>query len=108
MKPLAEEQFAPRAPRERVDVLVRVPRPEPGEDHLPGVRPAWFRDRSTTFQPEHDGRMRTYRVELPAKGKVVALRFDPAQGPGEIAFELIRVSDREGKLLADGLEEQRP
>lgn len=71
--------------------------------HQKGVRPAYFRDRSTVFQPEHDGQYHTYRITLPAEGEVLSLRLDPAQGPGEIVIETLRVTDPEGKPLGDWL-----
>lgn len=71
--------------------------------HQKGVRPSYFRDRSTVFQPTHDGQYHTYRITLPAKGEVLSLRLDPAQGPGEIVIETLRVTDRDGKPLGDWL-----
>ena len=71
--------------------------------HQKGIRPPYFRDRSTVFQPKHDREYHTYKITLPAKGNVLALRLDPAQGPGEILVETLRVCDADGNFLGDWL-----
>ena len=68
-----------------------------------GVRPAYFRDRSTVFQPEHDGQFHTYHITLPNEGPALSLRLDPAQGPGEIVIETVRVSGPDQQPLGDWL-----
>jgi arylsulfatase A-like enzyme len=76
--------------------------------HQKGVRPSYFRDRSTVFQPKHDGQYHTYRITLPTEGEALSLRLDPAQGPGEIVIETLRVTDRDGKPLGDWLIRSAP
>ncbi|MHB8901286.1 MAG: sulfatase [Thermoguttaceae bacterium] len=71
--------------------------------HQKGVRPEYFRDRSTRFEVEHDGQFHTYQVQLPNEGEAVSLRLDPAQGPGEIVIETLRVTGPDGQSLADWL-----
>ena len=71
--------------------------------HQKGVRPAYFRDRSTVFRPTHDGQYHTYQIILPTEGEAHSLRLDPAQGPGEIVIETLRVTDRNGEPLGNWL-----
>ncbi len=71
--------------------------------HQKGVNPAFFRDRSTVFQPEHDGEFHTYRITLPNEGEALSLRLDPAQGPGEIVIETLLVTGPDGQPLGDWL-----
>jgi arylsulfatase A-like enzyme len=71
--------------------------------HEKGVRPEYFRDRSTVFQIEHDGQLHTYRITLPNQGEAISLRLDPAQGPGEIVIESVLVKDANGQSLGDWL-----
>jgi hypothetical protein len=40
-----------------------------------------------------------YRANLPAKGKIKSLRFDPARSPGEIGIEWIELQDAFGRTL---------
>ncbi|MEM1028389.1 MAG: sulfatase-like hydrolase/transferase [Planctomycetota bacterium] len=40
-----------------------------------------------------------YRTDLNAKGKLTSLRFDPAQGPGEVGIEWIELQDAFGRTL---------
>ncbi len=71
--------------------------------HQKGINPAYFRDRSTIFQPEHDAEFHTYQITLPNKGEALSLRLDPAQGPGQIVIETFRITGPDGQPLADCL-----
>ncbi len=69
--------------------------------HQKGISPPYFRDRSTVFQPEHDAEFHTYHITLANKGEALSLRLDPAQGPGQIVIETLRVTGPDGQPLAD-------
>lgn len=71
--------------------------------HQKGVLPQYFRDRSTIFQPKHDGQFHDYRITLPNRGEALSLRLDPAQGPGEIVIEKLLVTGPGGQPLGDWL-----
>ncbi len=61
-----------------------------------GVVPAFFRDRSRSFEVQHDGKPHEYRISWSAKNPVVAVRIDPSNAPGEITISRIRLVDRDG------------
>ena len=52
-----------------------------------GTEPAWHRDRSVLFDVASDGAAHDYRLSFDTKRALLALRLDPAQGPGEIRIE---------------------
>jgi arylsulfatase A-like enzyme len=56
-----------------------------------GVNPQFFRDRSETFEITHDGKMRTYQIELTPDHPVLAIRLDPGQGVGEVRVEQVKL-----------------
>jgi arylsulfatase A-like enzyme len=62
-----------------------------------GIRPPFFRDRSTTFAVTHDGAPHTYRIAFVAAHPVTAIRIDPGQAAGEIRVSKLqlRTADRE-------------
>ena len=45
------------------------------------------------FAPEHDGAWHEYSIAFEANAPLRAIRIDPAAGPGELAFEWIRIED---------------
>lgn len=61
-----------------------------------GVVPAFFRDRSRSFEVQHDGKPHDYSIAWSAKSPVVAVRIDPSNGPGEITISRIRLVDGDG------------
>ncbi len=64
------------------------------------ARPAFHRDRSVVLESVPDGESHTYQVDLHPEGPLVALRFDPAQGPGSVTITSIRLMNNEGRELA--------
>ena len=60
---------------------------------------AFFRDRSTSFQPKHNNQWQTYVIKLPEKERLTGLRFDPGTAPGEFRIEAIRLKNGQGKRL---------
>ncbi len=60
---------------------------------------AYHRDRSESFEVNSDGQTHDYAIELAAKHPIVAVRIDPANGPGEIRVSNIRFTDRDGRVL---------
>ena len=61
-----------------------------------GVAPAFFRDRSRSFEVQHDGEPHDYSISWSAKNPVVAVRIDPSTAPGKITISGIRLIDRDG------------
>ena len=59
----------------------------------------FHRDRSTTFEPTHDGKPHSYGVKLPVEKPIVALRLDPSTAPGQIVLKSIHLKDKDGKSL---------
>ena len=64
-----------------------------------GVKPAYFRDRSMSFDVVHDGESHDYSVQLKPGKTAVALRLDPGQGAGKIRVSKFRLSDATGKTI---------
>lgn len=59
----------------------------------------FHRDRSTTFEPKHDGEWHEYTVKLPPEKALTALRLDPATAVGEICLDAFRLKDKRGKVI---------
>ncbi|MFO7976587.1 MAG: sulfatase [Candidatus Hydrogenedentota bacterium] len=55
------------------------------------------------FTPEHDGAWHEYSVPFEANAALRAIRIDPSAGPGELAFEWIRIErpDAEGHVVKE-------
>ncbi len=66
-----------------------------------GVRPAFFRDRSTRFAVTHDGKPHEYRVAFTAAQPVTAVRLDPGQATGEIRISDMKLLDADDSLVHD-------
>ena len=64
-----------------------------------GVRPAFFRDRSVTFDLKHDGEVHEYLVKCTAQHKVTAIRFDPGQGAGTSRVLAMSISNMDGEVI---------
>jgi len=62
---------------------------------------AFHRDRSVTFEPQHNAERHTLEIKLPVTASITSLRIDPATAPGEIRFDIIRLKDKDGKVLAE-------
>ena len=63
------------------------------------VAPAYFRDRSTQFEVQHDGEQHEYSVTITPKNPVTGVRIDPSTGPGTITISNIRLTTASGKLI---------
>jgi hypothetical protein len=50
----------------------------------------FHRDRSTTFEPKHDGEWHEHAVKLPVEKAMIGLRLDPSTAPGEIRLDAIK------------------
>ncbi|CAN5382768.1 hypothetical protein BH11PLA2_BH11PLA2_07830 [soil metagenome] len=60
---------------------------------------AFHRDRSATFEPTHDDEWHTYECKLPTDKALNGLRIDPAMAVGDVRFEVIRLKDKDGKVI---------
>ena len=58
-----------------------------------GITPAFIRDRSQSFNVQHDGKPREYSISFSAKNPVIAVRIDPSNAPGEIRITRIQLFD---------------
>lgn len=63
------------------------------------VSPAFHRDRSTTFNVDHDQSAHDYLVEFAPQSSVVAVRIDPCSGPGEVKILKMQLSTTNGRTL---------
>ncbi len=57
-----------------------------------GVAPAFFRERSKTFDVRHDSQSHQYRVVLTVHHPVLAIRIDPATAAGRITLSNVAVT----------------
>ena len=64
-----------------------------------GSSPAFFRDRSRSFEVQHDGEPHDYSISWSAENPVLAVRIDPSTAPGEITISKIRLIDGEGQEI---------
>jgi len=64
-----------------------------------GVAPAFFRDRSTHFEVQHDGEKHEYSITFSAKKTLTGIRIDPSTGSGTIRISNIRLTNADGKLI---------
>jgi hypothetical protein len=67
--------------------------------HEEGARPAFFRDRSTSFSIEHDGAPHELRVEFTAARPLVGIRLDPGQAAGTITVSAMQLLDAGGRVV---------
>lgn len=90
-------------PAGRFEVCITMTSTSGGKGQLfwqeQGVRPAFFRDRSTGFPMTHDGKPHEYRVAFVASNPVTAVRIDPGQAEGKITISVMKLLDAKGKLL---------
>lgn len=66
-----------------------------------GDRPAFAPARRLELPVRHDGQWHEVRVALAVPGIVVAIRIDPASGPGRIEFDWIRLRDAAGAVVQE-------
>ncbi len=59
----------------------------------------YHRDRSVFFDITHDGDWHDYELTLPAQGRLLALRLDPAAAAGVIELDWIRIATPDGTAL---------
>lgn len=64
-----------------------------------GIRPPFFRDRSTGFTVTHDGKPHEYRVAFTAAHPVTAVRLDPGQSAGKIRISDMKLLDANDRLV---------
>ncbi|TWU28832.1 Arylsulfatase [Novipirellula artificiosorum] len=67
--------------------------------HEQGVSPAYFRDRSTSFEVQHDGKAHEYAVELTTRNPIEGVRIDPSTASGDIQISNISLSTSDGREL---------
>ncbi len=86
-----------------VEMRVRSTASGPGQIFfgVQGARPIFHRERSLPLKVTHDGEWHEYSAKLPLTGPLSALRIDPANAPGRIEFEWIRLRSADGQLLKE-------
>ena len=67
--------------------------------HEQGITPSFFRDRSQVFTVNHDGQPHEYRVRFQSEHPILAVRLDPAQGPGEIRMSAMKLMNASGDVV---------
>ena len=63
-----------------------------------GITPAFFRDRSVTFDVNHDGKTHEYHVRFRAQQPIPSVRLDPGQSRGLIRVQAMSIS-RDGQSV---------
>jgi hypothetical protein len=63
------------------------------------VEPAFFRDRSVTFDVTHDGDAHEYQITFTPRHAVTAVRLDPGQRAGEVRLSALKLTGTGGKTL---------
>ena len=86
-----------------VEMRVRSTASGPGQIFfgILGARPIFHRERSLPLKVTHDGEWHEYSAKLPLTGLLSALRIDPANAPGRIEFEWIRLKSADRQLLKE-------
>lgn len=64
-----------------------------------GVAPAFFRDRSVSFDVNHGGGDHEYAIEFSPEKPVVGIRIDPSRGTGDATLSNLRLTTRDGDVL---------
>lgn len=57
------------------------------------------RERSKTFDIQHDGRKHEYAIEFTTANPLLAVRIDPSTGPGRIEISDVRLLGKDGRAL---------
>jgi arylsulfatase A-like enzyme len=65
------------------------------------ARPLFHRDRSVPLRLTHDGEWHEASVTLPLTGSLTAFRIDPANAPGRIEFDWIRLKSADEAVLKE-------
>ena len=66
--------------------------------HEQGVTPAFFR-RSVEFEARHNGQSHDYAISFSPKKPILAIRIDPARGPGTLQLSSLKLTDANGSML---------
>ncbi|APZ92942.1 Arylsulfatase [Fuerstiella marisgermanici] len=64
-----------------------------------GVNPPFTAARSKRFDVQHDRKMHTYSVPLPAQQPVLAVRIDPSSAVGTIKISTVTLKTAGGKII---------
>ncbi len=67
--------------------------------HEEGVKPAYFSDRSVTFDVQHDGKPHSYEIPFETAHRTLAIRIDPSKGAGEMRLSNIQLMGADGNVL---------
>ena len=63
------------------------------------VEQGFKRERSVSFEPQHDGKWHDYTIKLPIEKPITGIRLDPATAAGEIELRKFRLQDSKATLL---------
>jgi arylsulfatase A-like enzyme len=69
--------------------------------HEAGVQPAFIRDRSVSFELNHDGQEHQYRVPFSPQHPIIHVRLDPGQAAGEIEISSIKLLADDGNVVQE-------
>ncbi len=64
-----------------------------------GVQPIFARQRRAAYSAVHDGEFHDYQVTFTAQNPLVSIRIDPADKPGQIVFQSVRLRDSQGDVV---------
>lgn len=64
-----------------------------------GVSPAFFRDRSVSFDLQHNNQAHEYAVRFVPTEPVIAIRIDPSTGAGRIKISKLQLTTDGGRVL---------
>lgn len=64
-----------------------------------GAKPKFHRDRSVSFDMNHDGQPNKYRIAFTTTRLATDVRLDPGQGPGKIRISAINLRDASNKVV---------
>ena len=76
--------------------------------HEQGVRPAFFRERSVTFDMTHDGTSKDYTVPFTSAHAIQAVRLDPGQAAGDIRVSAMRLKDGSHRVVFEWMFTAKP
>jgi hypothetical protein len=86
-----------------VELRMRSDSEGPGEIFISTPqRPGFPRELRVPFLVEHDTLWHDYRIGIPTKEHISALRLDPSTAPGEIRIERLALLDSHGAILLRG------
>ncbi|MCA9064400.1 MAG: sulfatase [Planctomycetaceae bacterium] len=64
-----------------------------------GVLPAFFRDRSVTFDLNHDGAFHSYDIAFRSAHDFLAVRLDPGQAAGTVRIRSLHLKSADGTVI---------